>query len=284
MCFRFRSIRIALWITVALNAPGAQRDVLRVCADPNNLPFSNQHGEGFENRLAELIARDFGARLEYTWWSQRRAFVRNSLGQGRCDVLMGVPSALNSVEVTRPYYRSTYVFVTRKDRHLRVTSLEDPRIGSWRVGIHMVGEDYAPPGVALGRRGLAANVVGFRLYGKYGEENPPARLIHAVADGNVDLAIVWGPFAGFFAPRELQALELAPVSPTTTLGVPFTFAISMAVRKGDRELKADLEGALERHCDSVRSLLAEYGVPQIPSGREECLCGSSRPSPASFWR
>src|SRR5690242_11446628 len=160
MCSRFLSSFLVL---ASLTA--ADQRILRVCADPNNLPFSNQRGEGFENRLAELIASDLGAKLEYTWWSQRRSFIRNSLAQDRCDALMGVPAALDSVAVTHPYYRSSYVFVSRQDRHLSIESLDDPRFASWRIGIHMVGEDYAPSAVALARRGVAANVKGYKLYG-----------------------------------------------------------------------------------------------------------------------
>src|SRR4051812_31872304 len=102
---------------------GADGRVLRVCADPNNLPFSNERAEGFENRLAELVARELGARLEYTWYAERRGFLRNSLNAGLCDVVMGVPSALGMVAVSRPYYRSTYVFVSRKPG---IRSLDDP--------------------------------------------------------------------------------------------------------------------------------------------------------------
>src|SRR5437879_5709526 len=132
MCSRFPDVNRALsaamrmaWLPVlACSLLAADGPVLRVCADPNNLPFSNQRGEGFENRLAELMARDLGASLEYTWWSQHRSFIKNSLGEDRCDALMGVPAELDSVTVTHPYYRSTYVFVTRKDRKLRLMSLD----------------------------------------------------------------------------------------------------------------------------------------------------------------
>src|SRR5689334_9035234 len=153
--------------------------VLRVCADPNNLPFSNERGEGIENRLAELVARDLNAKLEYSWWPERQSFIRNTLQKGECDVLLGVPSDLDSVAVTRPYYRSTYVFVSRTERRLNMTSLEDPRLKQFRIGMHMVGETYTPPAHALAARGLAANLVGYRVFGAPGEENPPARLIDA---------------------------------------------------------------------------------------------------------
>lgn len=267
---------LSLFVAAVCPLMCADRAVLRVCADPNNLPFSNQRGEGFENRLAELMARELGVKLEYTWWSQHRSFLKNSLGEGLCDAIMGVPTALDTVTVTRPYYRSTYVFVTRKNRDLRLTSLSDPRFPDWRVGIHMVGDDYAPPAAALARRGLGANITGYSLYGTYGEENPPARLIHAVANGDVDVAIVWGPLGGFFARRESVALEVAPVSPSKFLAVPFTFEISMAVRKGNEALKTQLDVALDRNCEAVRAILNDYDLPQVITGDKKETCESPR--------
>ena len=127
----------------ARSGTGRSADALRVCADPNNLPFSNNRGEGFENRIAVLIARDLGTRVEYTWWAQRRGFVRNTLNAGSCDVILGVPTGYGMVRTTRPYYRSTYVFVTRRDRGLHISSLDDPALRTLRVGVHLIGDDYA---------------------------------------------------------------------------------------------------------------------------------------------
>ena len=182
---------------LASNARGER--VLRVCADPNNLPFSNEREEGFENRLAELLARELGAeRVEYTWWAQRRGFFRNTLNAGLCDVVMGVPSSVELAATTRPYYRSTYVFVTRADRGLDIRSLDDEALRRVRVGVSIIGDDYAnaPPAHALAQRGIVGNVVGFSVYGDYAQPNPPARIVEAVAAGDVDVAVVWGPLAG----------------------------------------------------------------------------------------
>src|SRR5690349_16835567 len=115
--------------------------VLRVCADPNNLPLSNQRGEGFENKLAELLAQDLGERVEYTWWAQRRGFFRNTLKAGMCDLVIGVPAGFEMASTTRPYYRSTYVFVSRKDRHLNIASLDDPALRKLKIGVQMIGDD-----------------------------------------------------------------------------------------------------------------------------------------------
>jgi len=258
MCFRcLRLFAIALLPTIA----GAQ-SLLRVCADPNNLPFSNQRTEGFENKLAERIAQQIGAKLEYTWWSERGSLVKNTLNAGRCDVLMGVPQALADVTTTEPYYRSTYVFVSRQDRALQIASLIDPRLSDLKIGIHVVGDDLAPPAHALAARGMTSNVIGFSLFGAYGEENPPRKLIDAVERGEIDVAIVWGPFAGYFAKCAKIPLEVTPVAPPMFLGVPFSYGISLAVRKGNDALKNSLNVALERESSAIRALLEQYGVPE----------------------
>ena len=257
MCFRFLSVVLAAAITCC----ASELPVLRVCADPNNMPFSNERGEGFENKLAELIAGKLNERLEYTWWSERKSFVKNSLGQNRCDVLMGVPSLLDSVEVTRPYYHSSYVFVSRHDRHLQIASLGDPRLSGWRIGVQVVGDDYAPPAFALARRGITKSVVGFSLFGSYGELNPTRKIIDAIADGAVDVAIVWGPFAGYFAKSANAPLDVAAVSPPMYFGVPFAYDISIAVRKGDERLRTQLDAVLAAESKTIHQLLLDYGVP-----------------------
>jgi mxaJ protein len=262
MCSRFLSLSSFLFLAVLpCVAEGAR--TFRVCADPNNMPFSNEAGQGFENKLAELIAAKLGAKLEYAWWSQRKSFIKNSLDEGRCDALMGVPSALDSVSVTRPYYRSTYVFVSRRDRNLHITSLTDERLSQLRIGIHIVGDDYAPPAFALSRRGITQNVVGFSLFGEYGEANPSRKVIDAVDRGEVDVAIVWGPIAGYFSKTAKSQLDIEPVSPPTFLGVPFTYDMSIGVRKGNEALKKILDDALQSESAALQEILLQYGVPQV---------------------
>jgi mxaJ protein len=248
----------------------ADTHVLRVCADPNNLPFSNEAREGFENRLAEIIARDMGARLEYTWKSQRKSFIKNSLDAGGCDVLLGVPADMPSVETTKPYYRSTYVFVSRRARALSISSLNDPKLEKLRIGIQVVGENYSPPALVLARRNLSANIAAYSLFGKNSEANPPARIVEAVAHGDVDVAIVWGPLAGFFAKRQNSALDITPVSPDTYMSVPFAYDIAVAVRVGDDELRAQIDRVLDHECTAIHALLSEYGIPQTPKGESPC--------------
>lgn len=254
---------LSLLLTALLPCMAANQRVLRVCADPNNLPFSNDQGQGFENRIAELISSALKEKLEYTWWSERKSFIKNSLDAGRCDAVLGIPTSLDSVAATQPYYRSTYVFVSRQDRDLQITSLEDPKLANLRIGIHVVGDDYAPPAIALARRGITQNITGFSLFGSYGEPNPPRKLIDAVDQGAIDVAIAWGPFAGYFAKREKGPLDIVPVSPAMYLGVPFTYSISAGVRKGDDALKAELDEVLAHESAAIQQILSQFGVPLV---------------------
>jgi mxaJ protein len=256
---------IAAMAFALLGAPAAAR-TLRVCADPNNLPFSNHAREGYENRIIELVAQHLGATVEYAWRAQRRGYVREGLNGGECDVLPGVAANLETVLTTRPYYRSTYVFLWRTDRDLRLSSLDDPRLASLTIGVQMVGDDFSntPPAHALARRGHVRNVRGYMIYGDYAQPAPALDVIHAVSTGEVDAAIVWGPFAGYFATRTSAPLTLAPVHPQLDPpGLPMTFDISMAVRRDSPELRRDLNQALIAQKDEIDAVLQEYGVPRI---------------------
>jgi mxaJ protein len=240
--------------------------VLRVCADPNNLPFSNQRGEGFENKIAELLAHDLGERVEYTWWAQRRGFFRNTLKAGICDVVIGLPSGFEMALTTKPYYRSTYVFLYRKDRGLSINSLDDPLLKNLKIGVQIIGDDQsnAPPAHALTRRNIVTNVKGYTLYGDYSRPNPPARIVDAVANHDVDLAIVWGPLAGYFAKESRVPLEVVPVSPQIDQPfLPFVFDISMGVRREDQDLKDQLEQILDKRRAEIDQILQDYKVPRV---------------------
>ena len=250
--------------------PAAAADAgreLRVCADPNNLPFSNQREEGFENRLAELIARDMEATVRYTWWAQRRGFVRNTVRAGSCDVVMGVPGDYELLAVTAPYYRSTYVFLSRADSRIAVRSLADPELRRLRIGVHVIGDDYAnpPPAHALARRQIVANVVGYSIFGDYRQPNPPARLVEAVAAGDVQLAILWGPHAGYFAQRQPVAMAVTPVPADTQMpDLPFAFDIAVGVTRDRPELLQELDAILARRRPDIRQLLDDFGIPVVP--------------------
>lgn len=263
----FTIVAVALSIAArGAITPATTTPPLRVCADPNNLPFSNNRLEGFENKLARMLADDLGTRVTYSWWAQRRGFIRNTLRAGECDVVMGVPSPFELAATSRPYYRSTYVFVSRRDRHLGLGSLDDPRLKQLRLGVQMIGDDFSnsPPAHALSARGMITNVVGYSVIGNYAEPNPPARIVDAVARGDVDAALAWGPLAGYFASREGVALDIAPVSPQIdSPSLPFVFDISMAVRRGDGERLGQIDEFLARRRGAIDHLLAEYGVPRV---------------------
>lgn len=240
--------------------------VLRVCADPNNLPFTNRKLEGFENRIADLIAEDLGARVEYTWFAQRRGFVRNTLRAGKCDLILGIPSSFELAQPTRPYYRSTYVFVWRSDRPYDIRSFDDPRLRTLKIGVHLVGDDGSntPPAHALAKRGIVENVRGYTLYGDYRDESPPARLIEAVAKGDIDVAIAWGPLAGYYARKQNVFLDIVPVSPHIDLPfLPFVFDIAAGVRRGEDAFRAEIDTILEKRASEITRILDDFGVPQI---------------------
>ena len=242
---------------------------LTACADPNNLPFSNKAGEGFENKLAELIAADLHARLDYIWWAQRRGYVRNTLNEQKCDFWPGIASNVEMVATSRPYYRSTYMFVTRRETNLAGLTLDDPRLKSLKIGVQLVGDDASntPPAHALAARGIVGNVRGYMLYGDYAAPDPPSAVVQAVERGEVDAALVWGPLAGYFATRSPVPLRLEPVTPwLADQQRPMQFDVSVGVQKDNRKLLKDIDRVLARRSGDIRKLLAAYHVPVVQGG------------------
>jgi quinoprotein dehydrogenase-associated probable ABC transporter substrate-binding protein len=249
----------------------ASETALRVCADPNNMPFSNAKEEGFENKIASLIAHEMNRPVEYTWWAQRRGFFRNTLRAGVCDVVIGVPASFELAATTRPYYRSTYVFVSRADRKLDVRSFDDPVLKDLTIGVQMIGDDgaNAPPAHALTNRGIIENIKGYTLYGDYTKDSPPARIIDAVVKGDVDIAVVWGPLAGYFAKKLNVPLTIRPVTPEIDLPyLPFVYDISVGVRRGEDELKAKIDQVLAAKHEQIAKILSEYNMPRPASAQE----------------
>jgi mxaJ protein len=260
-----RSQKAGLILTLFLLASCNTRE-LRVCADPNNLPFSNQRLEGFENKIADVIAEDLHAKVRYTWWAQRRGFFRNTLGAGQCDVVMGVPSNFELAATTKPYYRSSYVFVYRATSGQNFHSLDDPLLRTVKIGVQLVGDDSGntPPGQALSNRHIVSNVVGFTVYGNYAEESPPARIIDAIVNGSIDVAIVWGPLAGYFARKSSTPLSTVLVAPVMDRpALPFEFNISLGVRRTELALRDELQGVLDRRHEEIQKVLDEYGIPTL---------------------
>jgi mxaJ protein len=253
----------ALCLWCAYSQAGQTRE-LRVCADPNNLPFSNERGEGFENKIAELIAQQLGARLSYVWWAQRRGFVRSTLNAGLCDLVTGTTNGIEMLRTTRPYYRSGFAFVTRADGP-QISSLDDQILHQLKIGIQLVGEDGAnpPPAEALARRGIVDNVRGYLVYGNYLDANPTAAIMSAVANGEIDVAIVWGPLAGYFATRESVPLRVQLVMPQSDgPRLPMVFDANMGTRKEDAAFGDEINGALIRLQPQIDEILESYGVPR----------------------
>lgn len=237
--------------------------VLRVCADPAALPYSNEEKEGFENRIADIVADELGARVEYTWWVQRRGFFRNTLNAEKCDVVVGVPKGIDLARTTKPYYRSTFAFVLRRDsRFADVRSIDDERLRTARIGVPLAGDDGANPGPvhALSRRGIVDGVVGFPLYAELGRDVPA--IVDAVADGRVDIGVVWGPIAAYGAKKRGE-IVVTPIAEREDAGIPFTFAMAMAVRRADKELAAELERALDARRADIDRVLHRAEVPLV---------------------
>ena len=179
---------------------------------------------------------------------------------------MGVPVGFDMTLVTKPYYRSSYVFVSRRDDRIHVRSLDDPVLRRLRVGVQLVGNDgqNTPPAHALAARGVIANVVGYTLYGNYVDPNPPARIVEAVARGDIDIALVWGPLAGYHAPRQPTPLEIRPVTPQIDrTSMPLAFDIGVGVSRAHPELRDEIDAVLLRKRREIARLLDEYGVPRV---------------------
>jgi mxaJ protein len=268
--------RIALLLPVLLLIAVAQQlfaqeRVLRVCQDPNNLPFSNVQGEGFENRIAELFAQKLGWKLEYFSFPQRLAFIRNTLrfklpGEDyRCDLVMGVPARYDQVAPTHPYYRSAYALVyspTGKLYSVRsaqdLLALPKEQRESLRIGVY----DRSPANAWLVKHGLLEQAVPYRILDANPEHYPGQIIEKDLASGKLDAAIVWGPIAGFFAKRVAEP-RLAVVPIASEPGVPLDYEIAMGVRFGEPEWKATVDRLLAENQGEIERILREYGVPLL---------------------
>lgn len=257
---------LALVVLGSATAAFASANALRVCADPNNLPWSNNQQQGFENHLATMIGRDFGQPIDWVWYPQRGAFFRKTLDAGMCDMVMGVPTGFRNATVTHPYYISSYAFLSRRDRHLHLSGLDDPQLRHLRIGVHVLGDqdDNVPPATALIRRGLAKNLVGYSIFGNLAEKDPVADLIQAVVNRKVDVAVVWGPLAGYFVRHSAVPLVLTPITADpSNPSLPMSFAIGIGVRPGDQALRNKLDAELLRRRSQIHRLLVAYGIPQV---------------------
>ena len=258
MCLRFLRVCVLLICGGSLMASAAP---LRFCADPDNLPFSNRASQGFDNHIAVLVAHAMHREPVFVWARNGRGFLREQFNRNACDVLMGVPQQMYGALTSDAYYRSAYVFVTRRREHARIASFDDPRLNGRRIGLQALEDNLSPPSLALIRTGHAAQLVGINSSGVHGGD-----IMRAVADGRLGTGVVWGPIAGYFAARDHVAVTLTPVSPLMDVsGVPFAFSIAMAVHKRDRELRDQLDQALVRERPQIRKTLADYHVPILPA-------------------
>lgn len=259
----------ALAVASALLGAGArpasadEQKELRVCGDPNNLPFSNEKREGIENKIAEVIASDLGMTVAYTWWPHQRGLVKRVLNTGRCDVMLGIPKGYDPVLWTRPYYRTGYVMAYRADSGLKLRSLDDPALKTLKIGVQV----NTPPHDALGQRGIVGdNVIGYQLMfdSNFHAEDYPGKVVEDLIAGRVDVALVWGPIAGYFVKKRGARLELVTIEDRPESTNRFAFDISVGVRKGNQELKARLEESLARRRDEIEHILRDFGVPLLP--------------------
>jgi quinoprotein dehydrogenase-associated probable ABC transporter substrate-binding protein len=261
-----------------LGKPG----VLRVCADPDNMPLSNKQGEGFEQKIAELVAKEWNSKIEYAWWPVRRGFFSRALNGRYCDVAIEAPSGLDMAGVTKPYFRSGYVFVTRKDRNLHIKTLADPRLKKLKIGVNILNSDAenTPPAMALSRYGVVGNLTGYYTF--YTDSVRPEDIVNAVARKEIDVAIVWGPLAGYFARQAPAPLSIQPLPERDSLSdFPFRYNIGMGVRRRDRALRDSLQVVLDRRSSEIQGILKQYGVPVFPVKEEDEEDDEPKPAPPS---
>jgi quinoprotein dehydrogenase-associated probable ABC transporter substrate-binding protein len=243
--------------TAVANPPERQdREALRICMDGNNMPFSNEAGDGFENRIAELMAEDMGVPLVYVWAPQVMGFVRNTLELRVCDVMIGAVAGYEFVQNTNEYYRSVYALVVPADSGVEATSLEDPSLQGLRLGV--VAE--TPPMVALRRTG--AVVVGYPLMVDTRVRAPVRDAVEDVAAGTTDGAVLWGPLAGYYASRQEPSLRVLPLVDDTS-GARLDYRITMGIRRGEPHWKDWINDFIDRHQEEIHAILSEYGVPLL---------------------
>ena len=250
----------------ALAAPaGAQlstdlvsRSEFRVCADPHNLPFSNDKQAGFENKIAELIAKDLNEPVGYTWFPQTVGFVRNTLLADRCDVVMGTVSAGEMMDDTNPYYRSAYMIVTRADDNIAATSLADSALAGKRFGL-IAG---TPPTDLLLKHNLLAQTASYSLLIDTRYESPSRQMLQDLIDKKIDVALLWGPYAGYFIAEEHLPLHAALLASEPN-GPKLDYYIAMGVRPGETAWRRTLNRSILKHQDEITRILLDYHVPLL---------------------
>ena len=258
------ALACAISLTCAAASARAQlgelvdQDTLRVCADPHNLPFSNDAGEGFENRIAKLLAQELHVDLAYTWYPQSVGFVRNTLGARMCDVVIGIVTTSELMQNTNPYYRSSYALVQRADATAKVTSLADPQLAALRIG----AVAQTPPIDLLARQGLLKNLKPYQLVVDTRFESPGRQMVEDVASGVIDVGVLWGPIAGYWAKQQPVPIEVVPIT-GESVGARLDFRITMGLRRNEPEWKRILNDFIAQHKAEIQAILLDYGVPLL---------------------
>ncbi len=243
---------------LAATSEAVDRSSLRVCADPSNLPFSNQAGEGFENKIAELLATELAVPVRYTWFPQATGFVRNTLQARKCDIVIGISLGFELLQNTNPYYRSSYALVYRSDNGLRLSALDDPELKKLRLGV-VAG---TPPASLMARYGLLGRVRPYHLVADTRFEQPGKQMIEDIAASEVDVGVLWGPIAGYYGKQQSPPLTVVPL-PSRPGEVRMDFRITMGVRFNEPEWKHEINQLIKRKQPEINAILADYGVPLL---------------------
>jgi quinoprotein dehydrogenase-associated probable ABC transporter substrate-binding protein len=234
------------------------RTELRVCADPNNLPFSNTKSEGFENKIAALLGKDFNLPVSYVWYPQVVGFIRNTLAAHRCDLVMGTVAGDEMMQTTTPYYYTSYVMVYRSDKGLSISGFDDPKLKSLTIGI-VAG---TPPTDLLLKYKLADRMRSYALVVDTRFESPTHEMIQDIASGKIDVGLLWGPIAGFYVRRDKLPMAFTPLK--NEPGMPrVDYHIAMGVRPGEPEWRRQLNAAIVKDHDAIVAVLKDYGVPLL---------------------
>ena len=263
---------LLILMLASTSALAAEVPPLKVCADSNDLPFSNQQGQGFENNVAEVMAQDLHRDVRFVWLSKLAPYAEKKLGPDACDLSMAATSPTKEMLPSIPYYRSSYVFVTRAGRHIGIASLDDPRLAGYRIGAQIIGDadEAAPPAEELARRGLANNIISYTVFGYPLGRNTAQEMINAVAKGDLDAAIVWGPAAGYFARTSTVPVDITRILPSNGKpSLPVAFDISVGVRRGDDELRQRVNEIITRRHKEITAVLTRYGVPLLDRSSAE---------------
>ena len=243
----------------AQTSEAVDRTALRVCADPNNLPYSNKAGDGFENRIAEMFAAELGVPIEYTWYPGTIGFIRNTLRVRKCDLVLAAPTASELLQNTNPYYRSTYAIVSRKDAALTATSLGDPAIKSLRIGV-VAG---TPPATLIAKYRLFDQMRPYQLMVDTRFDSATTRMVEDIVSGEIDIGLLWGPIAGYHAKTHNPPLVVTPLKTTAEEGVRLDFRIHMGLRYREPEWKLRLNKLIAEKQDEINAILLDYGVPLL---------------------